>query len=54
MTSYKCENCNYGFNSEKPMIKSCPYCGKVGTVRRETTAENLINEVDKMVKEGRL
>jgi len=54
MAQYKCENCNYAFNSEKPIIKSCPYCGKVGTVRRETTAEGLINEVDRMVKDGRL
>jgi predicted nucleic acid-binding Zn-ribbon protein len=54
MTQFVCENCNYAFASGKPMIRSCPYCGKIGTVKREATAENLINEVDKMVKDGRL
>lgn len=54
MTQYVCENCNYNFNSEKLVIKSCPYCGKIGTVRKEMTAENLINDVDKMVREGKL
>lgn len=54
MVQFVCENCNYTFTSDKPMIRSCPYCGKLGTVKREATAENLINEVDKMVKEGKL
>jgi rRNA maturation endonuclease Nob1 len=54
MTQYVCENCNYVFTSAKPMIRSCPYCGKVGTVKREATAESLITEVDKMVKDGKL
>jgi DNA-directed RNA polymerase subunit RPC12/RpoP len=54
MVQYVCENCNYSFNSEKPMIRSCPYCGKIGTVKKETTAENLVSEVNRMVKEGKL
>jgi predicted nucleic acid-binding Zn-ribbon protein len=54
MTQFVCENCRYIFASEKAMIRSCPYCGKLGTVKKEATAENLINEVDRMVKDGRL
>jgi DNA-directed RNA polymerase subunit RPC12/RpoP len=54
MTQYVCENCNYSFSSDKPFVRSCPYCGKLGTVKKETTAEKLIDEVDRMVREGKL
>mgnify|MGYP001587403727 CR=1 FL=1 len=47
MTNYLCNNCNYKFTSAKTEApKSCPYCGAVGTVRGESSASDLLREVE--------
>lgn len=38
---YRCENCGYRFESEKP--KRCPYCGEDSVVKEESAEELLEN-----------
>jgi rubrerythrin len=51
MSRFHCSGCNYDFEQKegKPP-KKCPYCGRMGTIRRERTASELLNEVDAMLK----
>ena len=51
MTNFICRNCNYKFTKEITP-KKCPYCSEA-TVRREESAEELLNEVDGMIDEGK-
>jgi|ETNmetMinimDraft_11_1059920.scaffolds.fasta_scaffold205094_1 primosomal protein N' len=43
---YVCNNCN--FRSEKKM-KECLYCERRESVERDKGAEELLNEVDKLL-----
>ncbi len=46
---YKCQECNYGFQTDKDMSgKMCPYCGQKGAVRMKKSAAQLIKEVADM------
>jgi predicted RNA-binding Zn-ribbon protein involved in translation (DUF1610 family) len=45
MARLVCENCNYKLKTERDMSsKKCPYCGK-GKLRKEESAEDLLNEL---------
>ena len=49
MTRYYCTACGYRFETKsdkKPKV--CPYCGKEGTLVREGTAQEILDEVSKM------
>lgn len=49
MTRYVCALCNYKFQREHFESKTqCPYCGKVGSVRREASASEILSEVDNL------
>ncbi len=53
MTRYYCTACGYRFEpktNRKPKV--CPYCGKRGTLVREGTAQELIDEVSEEDKES--
>jgi Zn finger protein HypA/HybF involved in hydrogenase expression len=39
----ECERCSYRF-SAKDAPQKCPYCDKVGTIRKVQTAQDLIDE----------
>lgn len=54
MAEYRCASCSYNFSSKEAGIKKCPYCGKVGTIKKEDTTENILEEVDKLIKEGKV
>lgn len=49
MARLHCTGCNYEFEQKegKPP-KKCPYCGRMGALRRERTAEEILKEVDLM------
>ena len=52
MARFHCRNCNYEFDLRTERVpKACPYCGKLGVISREKGAEELLNEVDKLLKE---
>ncbi len=55
MGTYICGNCNYKFNSDKPVPpRNCPYCGAKGTVEAEATASDLLKEVEDLVEKDRI
>ena len=33
--------------------KKCPYCSRIGTVKQESSAEDILKEVDDMIAEGK-
>jgi len=43
MVNFRCTNCNYKFQSEKPQ-KTCPYCNKPAVVK-EPSAEDILNDL---------
>ena len=55
MVNYLCGNCNYKFTSNKTETpRSCPYCGAVGTVRAESSASDLLREVEDVTESDRV
>ncbi len=48
MARYICAACNFRFESAGP--KECPYCGRT-TLEKEKSAEELLNEVEKLLEE---
>jgi rubrerythrin len=49
MDDYVCLNCRYRFKAgEKP--KACPWCSKSGSVEQERSAEDIVNEVEKLLE----
>jgi len=48
MGNYICTHCKFRFNSKNP--SDCPYCGRK-TLEREKDASELIEEVNKMLRE---
>jgi len=55
MTEFICASCNYKFSSERDIPpKRCPYCSKMGSVRHEASAAELLSEIDEAIEEGRL
>jgi DNA-directed RNA polymerase subunit RPC12/RpoP len=45
MAKYYCKSCGYRFQTKsdkKP--RTCPYCGKSGTLVKEGTAQDIIEE----------
>ncbi len=48
MVKWVCTGCNFRFEAENP--SECPYCGR-DTLEKEPSAEELLNEVEKMLKE---
>jgi len=49
MTSFQCNNCKYRFELKGERTpRNCPYCGKIGTVVRERSAEELLKDVSNM------
>ena len=54
-TTYVCNNCNYKFNSSKPVPpKRCPYCSAASSVEAEATASDLLREVEDLVKKEKI
>ncbi|MBI2129563.1 hypothetical protein HYU07_04955 [Candidatus Woesearchaeota archaeon] len=43
MVSLYCKKCGYRMDKEK-MPERCPYCGKIGTMARVRSAQDLLNE----------
>lgn len=55
MTKFHCTSCNYEFEvKEGKPPKKCPFCGRMGTVRREKSAAELLNEVDAIMRDEHL
>jgi DNA-directed RNA polymerase subunit RPC12/RpoP len=53
MTTFICSQCNYRFDAETEKIpKRCPYCGKANCVRKEKSAEDLVDEVSRVLDEA--
>lgn len=50
--AYQCRKCSYRFESSIKLQKKCPFCGSIGSVVTEKTAEDVINEIENMMKEG--
>ena len=48
MGRYICKNCNYRFDSKKPL--DCPYCGTMN-FEKEKSAEELLHEVETLLNE---
>jgi DNA-directed RNA polymerase subunit RPC12/RpoP len=48
MVRYICPNCRFYLEAEKAV--ECPYCGK-RTLEKERDAEELLDEIDKILKE---
>ncbi len=44
MTRYYCEKCGYKMEKEAPPHR-CPYCSREGTLKKEKTAQELLDEV---------
>jgi rubrerythrin len=41
---FECKKCRY--QTDKPSLPSrCPYCGEAGTMRKASTAQDLINDI---------
>jgi len=49
MENFICSNCKYKFKA-KETPKTCPYCDK-GAVVKEMSAEDIVSEVDSLLKE---
>ncbi|MFH1307853.1 MAG: hypothetical protein ABIH72_03290 [archaeon] len=47
MTKYSCKSCNYRFDFQGSTPKKCPYCDMKGTVVKEQTAEEILDEIGK-------
>ena len=48
MTRYYCKVCGYKFEPKTDRVPTvCPYCGRKGTLVKEGTAQDLINEAIK-------
>ena len=43
MVNFVCEACGYRFEKEKE-IELCPYCGEKGAVKKEKTANELLED----------
>ena len=43
MLALECRKCSYKFE-RKDMPAKCPYCGSVGSVGRQKTAQDLLND----------
>lgn len=50
MTKFRCESCRFKFESVA-IPKTCPYCSRKGTIAAEESAEQLIKDIDEMLKE---
>jgi rubrerythrin len=47
MTKFRCKRCNYQFQREAgDFPKSCPNCGETNSIRKEQSAEELLNDSD--------
>ena len=46
-SQYHCTKCNYKFAKDKEPAK-CPYCGAVGTIEREQSAQELLDDLSGM------
>lgn len=44
MAKFVCENCGYRFDSEKEEFDKCPYCSKKGTVSKEQSVVDLVDQ----------
>lgn len=53
MVKFVCKHCNYKFDleSDKPP-KKCGFCGREGTVKKESSAEDLVEEVSEIIQEA--
>jgi len=48
MAKWICASCNYRFESENPM--DCPYCGRREGLEKEKGAEELVDEVGRLLE----
>ena len=48
MTKYSCKSCNYRFEFEGDKPKKCPYCDVEGSVAKEQTVNEILNELDQI------
>ncbi len=55
MVKMQCSKCNYIFNKDKIPAR-CPYCAAENSVRRQVTANDILNEVireEKVIEDSR-
>lgn len=53
MAKLICKQCNYKFDSVSDALpKKCPYCGKERTVKKESSAEDIVGEVNRIMQEA--
>lgn len=50
--AFQCRKCSYRFESKQKIPKKCPFCGSIGSVIMEKTAEDVLNEIENMMKES--
>jgi hypothetical protein len=48
MKKWVCNLCNFRFNSSNPL--NCPYCGREEGIEIEKNAEELLNEIEEILK----
>ncbi|MFH1500712.1 MAG: hypothetical protein ABIE22_02085 [archaeon] len=47
MTKFNCKGCNYRFELNKEESpERCPYCDMKGSVMKEQTADEILDEID--------
>jgi rubredoxin len=49
METFVCNNCRFRFKAENP--HTCPYCGKGKSFQKEPSAEDLLDEVESLLRE---
>jgi len=42
---YQCEKCHYRFESNHK-VYACPYCGRIGTLKKVPTASELLESIE--------
>ncbi|MBI5148122.1 hypothetical protein HZA33_00400 [Candidatus Pacearchaeota archaeon] len=52
--AFQCKKCSYRFESKQKLPSKCPFCGTFGSVIIEKTAEDVIKDIDRMLKDGEL
>ena len=52
MLNLRCKECNYKFSPKKDIIpKTCPFCGREGTLEKVKPMQKIIDEVIDQMEE---
>ncbi|MDP2926027.1 MAG: hypothetical protein Q8N99_06655 [Nanoarchaeota archaeon] len=49
MGKYICKQCNFRYETKNPI--DCPYCGRKGTLEKEKSACELLDEINNILDE---